>query len=57
MSEIERDCRKLLGLQPFNDFTNLCYGDGIFYESICRKYGKKSVEDEIARLEKEGGKK
>ena len=44
------DCKKYLGLYPYNDWTNVCVSDSYFYKSICDKYGKQNVDDTIKIL-------
>ena len=50
MNNVVDDCKKYLGLPPYNDWTNICVSDPYFYKSICDKYGKKSVDDTIKFL-------
>lgn len=37
------DCRKFLGLAPYNTYNNIVVGDPFFYNSMCKKYGDKEV--------------
>lgn len=33
------DIAMLEGAPPHNTWSNICYGDGIFAQSICNRYG------------------
>ena len=50
MNNIIDDCKKYLGLPPYDGWTNICVGDPYFYKSICDKYGKQNVDDTIKLL-------
>lgn len=52
MTALEEDCRKLLGLEPFNTWTNTCFGDGFYYKSLCEKYGEDQVKTMCEKLKK-----
>jgi hypothetical protein len=41
---LENDCKKYLGLPPYDDFgINVCYKDIYFIQSLYEKYGKDNV--------------
>lgn len=44
------ECKKYLGMPPFNDTTNVVIGDYYYLESLYNKYGVKMVTDEILKL-------
>lgn len=51
MSKLEQDCRKYLGLPPFNNFCNVCYADAFFYLDLCQRFGKTKVDEVIEQLQ------
>jgi len=51
MARLRGDLRKLHGLPPHNNPSNICYGDGYFSKDIRSRYSKA----EIAEAEKELG--
>lgn len=44
------DCKKFLGLAPYNNFTNIVVGDGHYLKSLYDKYGKEIVDKTIKEL-------
>ena len=44
------DLKKLKGLPPYDNWSNICYGDGYFAQSIVSRFGMS-----ISELEKETG--
>ena len=50
MSSLIDDCKKYLGLPPYDGWTNVCVSDPYFYKSICNKYGEQNVQDAIEGL-------
>lgn len=44
------DCKKYLGLPPYNSGCNIVQGDGHFYTSLCDKYGVQNVKNTIQHL-------
>ncbi len=44
------DCKKYLGIPPYDGWTNVCMGDVYFYKSMCDRYGKQNVDDIIKSL-------
>ena len=42
-SALIEDCKKYLGLAPYNTFTNINVGDIFFYNHMCKKYGTENV--------------
>lgn len=44
------DLKKLRGLPPYDNWSNICYGDGYFANSLVRRYGMS-----ISELEKATG--
>ena len=44
------DCKKYLGLPPYDGWTNVCVIDPYFYKSMCDKYGEQDVKREVERL-------
>jgi len=51
LSRLKSDLRKLNGLPPYNDMSNICWGDSYFNKSIRSRYSK----SEIKQAEKELG--
>lgn len=49
-SECLKDCKKFLGVNPYNCDTNIVKGDGYFLYSLYDKYGKQVVEETIKYL-------
>lgn len=48
------DCKKFLGLPPYNTWTNVVCGDIYFRMDMVRKYGEEQVVKAIKELEKRG---
>lgn len=48
--DITDDCKKYLGIFPYNDWTNICVGDSYFYKDICNRYGEQNVVNAIEEL-------
>lgn len=44
------DCKKFLGLAPYNSCCNIVQGDGYFLLSLYNKYGKDNVNNTIKYL-------
>ena len=44
------DCKKYLGLSPYNTWTNIVVGDNHFYMDMCKKYGEQNVINTIKEL-------
>lgn len=42
-SALIEDCKKYLGLAPYNTFTNTNVGDPFFYNYMYKKYGAEDV--------------
>lgn len=49
---LEEQCKKYLGLPPYNEWTNICYGDGIFLFGLYNVFGKDEVTRKIEELKK-----
>ena len=47
---IINDCKKFLGLAPYNDWTNIVVGDGHYLNSLNNKYGKDNVDKTMREL-------
>ena len=47
---VVEDCKKYLGLPPYNGWTNIVVSDFYFYKSICKKYGEDVVDKMIKML-------
>lgn len=45
--------RKLYGKPPYNNFTNICYGDWMFKKSIENKYTKEEIKQAMNIIERE----
>ena len=54
-NQLEIDCKKYLGLPPYNDNTNICYKDGYFIHSLFEKYGKDETLKYLNKLYQEIG--
>ena len=44
MKELEEMLKKLYGLPPYDNFSNICYGDGYFAKSIEDKFSKEEIK-------------
>lgn len=44
------DCKKYLGIAPYNTYSNIVIGDPFFYNSMCKKYGTEDVTYIIKNL-------
>ena len=44
------DCKKYLGIFPYNDLTNIVVNDSYFYMDMCKRYGKENVINTIKEL-------
>ena len=44
------NCKKYLGIYPYNDSTNVVTGDPYFYIDMCKKYGKENVDNAIKQF-------
>ena len=44
------DCKKYLGMEPFNDSSNFCKGDYYYLFELYNKYGVQDVVTEIKKL-------
>ena len=49
-STLIEDCKKYLGLAPYNTFTNINVGDPFFYNNMCKKYGTEDVTYVVKNL-------
>lgn len=49
-TDIVDDCKKYLGIAPYNNFTNICVGDPYFHRALCDKYGAYEVNQTILDL-------
>ena len=47
------DCKKYLGLSPYNTWTNVVVSDSYFYMDMCKKYGEEIVNKTIKALKQE----
>lgn len=47
---VEDMVRVLYGLPPYNTFTNVCYGDAFYRQSIINKFGQKLFDDTCKKL-------
>lgn len=52
-SNLIDDCKKYLGIDPYNDWTNIVVNDSYFYKDMCKKYGEKNVIDTINKLQEQ----
>ena len=50
MNNITEDCKKYLGITPYNQVSNVCLLDIYYLESLYSKYGREKVQEEIGRL-------
>lgn len=50
---LETECRKYLGLAPYNDPANIVFYDYYFINSVCKVYGDEAVAEMLAKLRKE----
>lgn len=44
------DCKKYLGIAPYNTYSNIVISDPFFYNSMCKKYGAEDVTCVIKNL-------
>ena len=49
-SECLKECKKFLGVHPYNTDTNVCKKDGHFLYYLYNKYGKQVVEETLRYL-------
>ena len=49
-SNLVDDCKKFLGIAPYNTTTNVCVGDPYFHRDLCNKYGADEVNKTIIDL-------
>lgn len=49
-NNIINDCKKYLGLPPYNDWMNIVMDDAYFYMDMCKKYGEQNVAMAIKQL-------
>ena len=49
------DCKKFLGLTPYDNWTNICCGDSIFYLEMVRKYGEERVISAVVEMKNSKG--
>lgn len=52
VSNIVDDCKKFLGVPPYNHSSNICVGDIYFYKSICNTYGESNVINTCKELQR-----
>lgn len=50
MEELEEMLRKLYGLPPYDNWSNICYGDGYFAKSIQEKFSEEDIKRTKKRL-------
>ena len=55
LTNLTNDCRKYLGLTPFDTGTNIVRGDSYFLQSLYDKYGEEKVYNELDKLRKAEG--
>lgn len=46
------DCKKYLGLYPYDDWTNIVVNDSYFYKDMCKRYGEQNVANAIKELKR-----
>lgn len=51
-SKLIDDCKKYMGLPPYDGWTNLNVFDTYFYRDMCKKYGENAVEEMLQELRK-----
>ncbi len=49
-SALIEDCKKYLGLVPYNTYNSIVVGDPFFYNSMCKKYGAEDVAYVVKNL-------
>lgn len=49
-SALIEDCKKYLGLAPYNTFTNINVSDPFFYNHMYKKYGVADVNYVVRNL-------
>ena len=47
------DCKKYLGICPYNCWANIIVGDSYFYMDMCKKYGEETVNKTIKALKED----
>ena len=50
MNELEEMLKKLYGLPPYNNCSNICYGDGYFAKSIEDKFSEQEIKQAKKKL-------
>ena len=48
------DCKKFLGVSPYNASSNIVQGDGHFLQSLYHKYGERVVNTALDYLKRGG---
>ena len=46
------DCKKYLGISPYDGWTNVVVNDVYFYMDMCKRYGEEIVNKTIKALNK-----
>lgn len=47
---ITDDCKKFLGLPPYDDYSNVVVSDPHYYQDLCNKYGKQQIDNTCCLL-------
>lgn len=50
MEELEEMLKKLYGLPPYDNWSNICYGDGYFAKSIKDKFSEQEIKQAKKKL-------
>ena len=51
-NDITSDCKRFLGIYPYNSPTNICEGDIFFLVSLYMKYGTLPVMNKMKELQR-----
>lgn len=46
------DLKKFKGLPPYDDWSNICMGDGYFWHDIQKRYTKTEIEETEIEIKK-----
>lgn len=54
LDELREQVKKLLGIPPYNEPSNICWNDNYFAKSLRVEYGDQAVSDMIKEVEAHG---
>ena len=51
--DIINDCKKYLGVHPYDNWANIIVGDAYFYADMCKTYGEQNVVKTIKAIKED----